>query len=195
VIGTLRGLLLAAGPTHVVLEAGGVGYEIEVPPSVLGRLPPPGTEVRLYTAFEMRAELPTLYGFVERRERDLFRLLRRASGIGPRLALAILAGLAPEEIEDALRRHDAAPFVRVPGIGRKTAERLVLELSGRLPEPTPEISGHDARLDALAALVHLGYRRPEAERLLAGVEPGVEDVALLVRAALRRARPAGGGGA
>ncbi len=193
-IGTLRGLLVAAGPTHVLLEAGGVGYEVEVPPSVLGRLPPPGGEVRLYTTLELRAELPVLYGFADLRERDLFRLLRRANGIGPRLALAVLASLAPDEIEDALRRRDAAPFVRVPGIGRKTAERLVLELSGRLPEPTAAPSGRDPRGDALAALVHLGYRRPEAERLLAGVGPGEEDVAHLVRAALRRARPEREGG-
>jgi Holliday junction DNA helicase RuvA len=193
VIGTLRGTLAAAGATHVLLETGGVGYEVEVPPSVLGRLPPPGGELRLYTVLEIRAELPVLYGFVDLRERDLFRLLRRANGIGPRLALAVLAALAPEEIEEALRRRDAAPFVRVPGIGRKTAERLVLELSGRLPErPAATTSGPDPRADALAALVHLGYRRSEAERLLAGVDPASGDVAELVRTALRRARPEGG---
>lgn len=192
-IGTLRGTLAAAGATHVLLETGGVGYEVEVPPSVLGRLPPPGGELRLYTVLEIRAELPVLYGFVDLRERDLFRLLRRANGIGPRLALAVLAALAPEEIEEALRRRDAAPFVRVPGIGRKTAERLVLELSGRLPErPAATTSGPDPRADALAALVHLGYRRSEAERLLAGVDPASGDVAELVRTALRRARPEGG---
>jgi Holliday junction DNA helicase RuvA len=193
VIGTLRGTLAAAGATHVLLETGGVGYEVEVPPSVLGRLPPPGGELRLYTVLEIRAELPVLYGFVDLRERDLFRLLRRANGIGPRLALAVLAALAPEEIEEALRRRDAAPFVRVPGIGRKTAERLVLELSGRLPErPAATTPGPDPRADALAALVHLGYRRSEAERLLAGVDPASGDVAELVRTALRRARPEGG---
>jgi len=192
VIGSLRGLLVAAGPTHVLLEAGGVGYDVEVPPSVLGRLPPPGAEVRLYTVLEMRAEVPVLYGFADARERDLFRLLRRANGIGPRLALAALAALAPGEIEDALRRRDPDPFVRVPGIGRKTAERLVLELSGRLPDPAPEACGRDARADAVAALVHLGYRRTEAERLLAGLEPGENDPAALVRAALRRARPESG---
>ena len=192
-IGTLRGTLAAAGATHVLLETGGVGYEVEVPPSVLGRLPPPGGELRLYTVLEIRAELPVLYGFVDLRERDLFRLLRRANGIGPRLALAVLAALAPEEIEEALRRRDAAPFVRVPGIGRKTAERLVLELSGRLPErPAATTSGPDPRADALAALVHLGYRRSEAERLLAGVDPASGDVAELVRTALRRARTEGG---
>lgn len=188
-IGFLRGTLLAADPPHVLVEVAGVGYELEVPPTVLARLPPPGGMLELHTVLELRTDGLVLYGFGDLRERHLFRLLRRASGIGPRLALATLATLTPEEIEEALGRRDPRPFVRVPGIGKKTAERLVLELSGRVSSPREAMEDSRApRADALAALVHLGFRRAEAERLLVGTDPHETDVAALVRAALRHAQ-------
>lgn len=171
-IAHLRGRLLSLTPDLAVLDVGGVGYALSLPlPTYyeLQRLPP-GAEVSLFVHTHVREDALALYGFWSERERQLFERLITVSGVGPRLARAILSGLPPEELLRALAAGDVARLSKTPGVGKKTAERLVLELKEKAaalaaapaaaatPEPDDE--------DLLVALVNLGYRRPDAERAL-----------------------------
>ena len=171
-IAHLRGRLLSLTPDLAVLDASGVGYALSLPlPTYyeLQRLPP-GAEVSLFVHTHVREDALALYGFWSERERQLFERLITVSGVGPRLARAILSGLPPEELLRALAAGDVARLSKTPGVGKKTAERLVLELKEKAaalaatpaaaatPEPDDE--------DLLDALVNLGYRRPDAERAL-----------------------------
>lgn len=174
-IGSLRGRIVLKAPPRVVLEVSGVGYEIEMPLLSVSRLPPVGAEAFLIIHDVVREEATWLYGFIDETERDLFRLLLRVNGIGPRVALAVLSSLAVPEFVRIIRERDAALLTRVPGIGKKTAERLVLELKDRIQDfavvdaarPAP------AREEAVAGLMALGYRREEVERLLARLDPAL----------------------
>lgn len=192
-IGHIEGQLLEVYDNVILVTVGGVGYELEVTHNVLATLPGRGKGLRLFTHFVVREELQQLFGFASRAERDLFRVLIRASGMGPKLAVAMLSVLSPADLAAAVQNGDADALIRVPGIGRKKAERLLLELKGKLPaslEPAPlQRTGSDGRAqtEAEGALVSLGYRPAEAARLVQSVRAEGDTAEALVRAALRQA--------
>ncbi|ROR29801.1 Holliday junction branch migration protein RuvA [Inmirania thermothiophila] len=194
-ISRLRGRLLARRPPHLLVEVGGVGIEVEAPMSTFYALPEDAAEVVLHTHLAVREDTLTVYGFHSEAERALFRTLIRVSGVGPRLALAILSGMSAEQFARCVEAGDAAALTRLPGVGRKTAERLLVEMRDRLPEAagtggavTGGGSG-DAAAEAVEALVALGYRTAEAERLVrAAAEPGLGAEALIRRALQRAVR-------
>jgi Holliday junction DNA helicase RuvA len=196
VIGFLRGRLTAKHPPQLLLDVAGVGYELEAPMSTFYGLPSVGAELQLHTHLVVREDAHVLYGFATERERSLFRELIKVSGVGPRIALAILSGVSVDEFHRCVEGHDVASLVRVPGIGRKTAERLVIEMRDRLKTLAGPASsaGHaapgtpaGAQAEAYAALVALGYKPPEVARLLQKVDPTVTVTEELIRHALRSA--------
>lgn len=195
-IGRLRGTLAEKQPPYILLDVGGVGYELEVPLATLGRLPALGEPVTLHTHLVVREDAQLLYAFSARRERDLFRELLRLNGVGPKLALALLC-MDVEELILCVQQQNAAALTRVPGVGKKTAERLLVELKDRLKgwenlaTPTLPLMGYqsglapepDAERDAISALLALGFKPQEASRAVAAVsEPGLSSEALIRRA-------------
>lgn len=194
-IGHLRGRLAAKHPPQLVLDVGGVGYEIEAPMSTFYGLPAVGAEVNLHTHLVVREDAHVLFGFGTERERSLFRELIKVSGVGPRIALAILSGVSVEEFHRCVESDDVASLVRVPGIGRKTAERLVVEMRDRLAVLAgPAATGRagtgpgaaaSPQSEAFSALVALGYRPAEVTRLLQKVDPAVTSTEEMIRHALR----------
>ena len=168
-ISRLTGLLAEKSPPHVLVDCNGVGYEVQVPMSTFYNLPELGVRVTLLTQFVVREDAQLLYGFLTAGERASFRELTKISGVGPRIALALLSGLSTDELAQAVAAQDAARLVKVPGIGKKTAERLLLELKGRL---APALSApgfsmvSDAQSDILQALLALGYTDKEAQATL-----------------------------
>jgi holliday junction DNA helicase RuvA len=191
-IGRIEGQLVEIADNVVLLAVGGVGYEIEVSSNVLAGLPGRGGRVCLYTHFVVREDAQLLYGFASRDERDLFRVLLRMSGFGPRLALAVVSSVALGELVAAVQKKDVTPLLRVPGIGRTKADRLLLDLRGKLPEvpeqapATAARAGSRALADAEMALVSLGYRPAEAARVVASIRDEAETPEELVRAALKQ---------
>jgi len=169
-IAQVRGRLLRKEPQEAVVEVGGVGYRVAVPLSTFYRLCEPGEEVTLLTHTHVREDTLALFGFLTAAEQALFERLIAVSGVGPKLALAILSGIEAPELVAALRASDVARLTRIPGVGKKTAERLVLELKDKvqglaaLEEAAPPGPASSAKEDLVSALVHLGYSRPEAER-------------------------------
>ena len=165
-IAHLRGRVLEKHPTRVIVETAGVGYELHVPLSSFSAIGEPGSEVALRVHTHVREDAIQLFGFATPLELSLFDRLVAVSGIGPRLALSLLSGIAPEELVQAVATSDVARLVSIPGIGKKTAERIVLELKDKLGGMTP--SGASAadgtRADLVSALVNLGYHRPAAEK-------------------------------
>ncbi|HXD07990.1 MAG TPA: Holliday junction branch migration protein RuvA [Burkholderiaceae bacterium] len=165
-IGRLSGTLAEKNPPQVLLDVGGVGYEVDVPMSSFFNLPGIGERVTLLTHLIVREDAHVLFGFLTAGERDSFRQLIKISGVGPRTALSILSGLSVSELAQAISAQDASRLVKVPGIGKKTAERLLLELKGKLG-PAIETPGAavlgDAHADILQALVALGYSDREAQ--------------------------------
>ena len=170
-IAHLRGRILEKQPTRVIVEAGGVGYDVAVPLSTFYGLGEPGAEVALRVHTHVREDALALYGFATALELDLFDRLISISGIGPKLALAVLSGIEPPDLVGAIERGDVARLTAIPGVGKKTSERIVLELKDRLPrarvteaagDATP--AGASVRDDLLSALVNLGYHRPLAEK-------------------------------
>jgi len=192
-IGSLRGRILAKSPPQLTIDVGGVGYELEAPMSTFFHLPPVGEEVRLATHLVVREDAHALYGFATEEERRLFRSLLRVSGVGPKIALALLSGVSVEAFARCVREQDASVLVRVPGIGRKTAERLLMEMRDRLAaaEGLPSAAGTSGaptpRGEAFDALVALGYKPAEATRLLEAGGPGSYSTEELIRRALQRA--------
>lgn len=182
-IGRLSGRLLSKHPPQVLLDVAGVAYEIDVPMSTYYGLPASGEAVTLFTHLSIKEDSHALYGFATLAERGAFRLLIRISGIGPRTALSVLSGLSVAELAHAVAAQEAARLVKVPGIGKKTAERLLLELKGKLAETAPGAAGEGAS-DAVHALLALGYNEKEALAALRGVPPGTS-VAEAVRFALK----------
>ncbi|HET9412560.1 MAG TPA: Holliday junction branch migration protein RuvA, partial [Pseudolabrys sp.] len=182
-IGRLSGRLAAKQPPQVLVDVGGVAYELDVPMSTFYNLPATGEAVSLYTHLVVREDAHTLYGFATLEERTAFRQLIRISGVGARTALAVLSGLSVGDLVRAVTLQDAAPFTRVPGIGKKTAERLLLELKGKLAEPTASAAGQPTS-DVVNALVALGYSDKEALAAVKGLAPGIP-VAEAIRAALK----------
>ena len=182
-IGRLSGRLVAKQPPQVLVDVGGVAYEVDVPMSTFYGLPATGEPVSLYTHLVVREDAHTLYGFATLEERSAFRQLIRISGIGARTALSVLSGLSVGDLAQAVALQDAAPLVRVPGIGKKTAERLLLELKGKLAEASAPAGGQAAS-DVVNALVALGYSDKEALVAVKGLTPGLP-VAEAIRAALK----------
>lgn len=175
-IGRLTGILAEKSPPLVLLDVGGVGYELDVPMSTFYNLPGLGDKVTLLTHLVVREDAHQLFGFLTAPERATFRQLIRISGIGPRTALSILSGLSVAELSQAVAQQQTVRLVKVPGIGKKTAERLLLELKGKLGPELPAGSTaifDDAQADIVQALVALGYNEREATAALKGLPPGV----------------------
>ena len=171
-IGRLTGVLLEKQPPMVALEVQGVAYELDVPMSTLYQLPATGAKTTLFTHLVVREDAHLLYGFATDEERQLFRQLLRVNGVGARTALAVLSGLSVQELHQAVAAQDAARLTKIPGIGRKTAERLMLELKDRLSAVIGSSAGGtaaSARSDALRALLALGYSEKEAAAALSRV--------------------------
>ena len=192
-IGSLAGLLAHKLPPALMVEVGGVGYELEAPMSTFYSLPAVGQPVRLLTHLVVREDAHILYGFATAEERTLFRNLLKVSGVGPRIALAILSGVTAEAFALCVQSQDVASLTRIPGIGRKIAERLIVEMRDRLGTSpgsgagaVPGVTPVGAEAEAYSALVALGYRPAEAVRLLhnAGSGGSTED---LIRRALQSA--------
>jgi len=174
-IAHLRGKLLAKHPNQAIVETGGVGYDVTISVPTFSDLPAIGDEVTLHIHTHVREDLIALYGFLRLAEKRLFEKLITVSGIGPKLAITILSGIAADEMVSAIRGNDIARLTRIPGIGKKTAERMVLELRDKLPSEgvaeSPAMPAMSAvEEDVLSALMNLGYQRAAAERALASVE-------------------------
>ena len=187
-IGRIAGTLLEKSPPHILVDCGGVGYEIDVPMSTLYNLPNPGEKVTLFTQQIVREDAHLLYGFLTAGERTAFRQLLKISGVGPKVALSVLSGLSVEDLAVAVASQDAARLTKVPGIGKKTAERLLLELKGKLGDVLPGASSSGGAAspasDVLNALLSLGYSEKEA--LLATKQlPADMPVSEGIRAALK----------
>jgi holliday junction DNA helicase RuvA len=175
VIGRLTGTLADKSPPQVLLDVNGVGYEVDVPMSSFFNLPAIGEKVTLLTHFIVREDAQVLFGFLTSEERATFRELVKISGVGPRTALSILSGLSVGELAQAVTRQDGARLVKVPGIGKKTAERLLLELKGKLgPDLTLPHSAamSDAQGDIVQALLALGYNDRDANAALKALPAG-----------------------
>ena len=170
-IGRLTGLLADKSPPQVLIDVNGVGYDVDVPMSSFYNLPALGERVTLLTHFIVREDAQTLFGFLTHDERQTFRLLIKITGVGPRMALSLLSGLSVTELAQAVARQETGRLVKVPGIGKKTAERLLLELKGKLAEAVgaPATVASDAQADILQALVALGYSDREAAAALKGL--------------------------
>ena len=179
-IGKLSGTLADKNPPQVLVDCHGVGYEVDVPMSTFYNLPAVGEKVSLLTHFVVREDAQILYGFATPGERETFRQLVRISGVGPRTALSVLSGMSVAEIAQAVIAQDAGRLVKVPGIGKKTAERLLLELKGKLGADLGPVGGaarSDAQGDILQALLALGYSDKEASAALKALpnDIGVSD--------------------
>ena len=189
-IGRLAGTLLHKLPPQVLIDVQGVGYEVEVPMSTLYDLPALGQPVVLLTQQIVREDAHLLYGFLTATEREAFRQLIRISGVGPRMALAVLSGMSVGELAQAVALQESARLTRVPGIGKKTAERLLLELKGRLAEALPSAAApaQGAHADIVQALVALGYSDKEAGAAAKGLpaDIGVNEGLKLAFKALAR---------
>lgn len=195
-IGRLRGTLAEKQPPHLVIDVNGVGYELEVPMTTLYRLPAVGETLTLHTHLVVREDAQLLYGFYEKRDRELFRELIRLNGVGPKLALALMSGLEVDELVRCVQAQDTSALMKVPGVGKKTAERLLVELKDRfkawetLPgmstlviEPSAGPAVSSAENDAVSALISLGYKPQEASRAVAGIkEDGLSSEDLIRRA-------------
>jgi len=189
-IGRLTGTLLEKLPPTICLDVQGVGYEIDVPMSTLYDLPEAGGRVTLYTHLAIREDAHVLYGFLRNEERMVFRALIKVSGVGARTALAVLSGMSVQELSSAVSRQETARLTRVPGIGKKTAERLLLELRGKLGADLGSPAGtlHSQQDDIIHALLALGYSNNEVQTALKKLpdEVGVSEGIRLALQALAR---------
>lgn len=168
-IGRLRGLLAEKNPPQILIDIGGVGYTVDVPMSTYYHLPELGQEITLLTHFIVREDAQILYGFLNATERETFRLLIKVTGIGPRTGLSILSGLSVDDLAHAVATQEVARLVKVPGIGKKTAERLLLELKGKMGEDLGIQSSapqNSAQNDIMQALLALGYSEKDAKTTL-----------------------------
>jgi len=178
-IAHLRGRLLTKHPNQAVVETGGVGYDVTITIPTFSDLPAVGNEVALHIHTHVREDQIALYGFLRPAEKQLFEKLITVSGIGPKLAITILSGMPADEMVAAIRGNDIARLTRIPGIGKKTAERMVLELRDKLPPAgaetpaAPTITAMEE--DVLSALMNLGYQRPAAERALLSATKNEKD--------------------
>jgi Holliday junction DNA helicase RuvA len=192
-IGRLQGLLLEKRPPQLLVDVRGVGYELQAPLSTFYVLPPEGDEVTLLTHLVVRDDAHVLYGFASEAERSLFRHLIRVNGIGARLAITILSGVSPDAFVRCIREDDATTLTRLPGIGKKTAQRLLVEMRDRLTGEVWQVravdglvAANDAMQDAVSALVALGYKLPEATRMAQAVDGTSLTSDQILRLALQR---------
>lgn len=164
-INYLRGVLQYKSPTFIIIETGGIGYRVNLPISSYELLPPEGNEIMINTYLHWREDNVALYGFLSEEERDFFLLLISISNIGPKSALRMLSSISPSEFKKAIKRGDLNSLIDIPGIGKKTAQRLILELRERIvEEETIEVGNEELVKDALSALFSLGYTRKEARK-------------------------------
>ena len=191
-IAHLRGKLIARRPSQVIVEAAGVGYDVAVSVPTFSELPVLGSEVALHIHTHVREDQLALYGFLRPEEKQLFEKLITVSGIGPKLAITVLSGMAADDLGNAIRGNDLARLTKIPGVGRKTAERMVLELRDKLPpggsaEQVQTASAlSSVQEDVLSALINLGFQRPAAEKALAQAakNDGAESFDALFRGSL-----------
>ncbi|MBA5235141.1 Holliday junction branch migration protein RuvA [Pectobacterium aroidearum] len=203
-IGRLRGIILEKQPPQVLIEANGVGYEVHMPMTCFYELPELNQEAIIFTHFVVREDAQLLFGFNDKQERALFRELIKVNGVGPKLALAILSGMSATQFVSAVEREEIGALIKLPGVGKKTAERLVVEmkdrfkgLSGDLFNPVSDIPlaspasaenrASDPEAEAAAALVALGYKPQEASRMISKIARPEADCETLIRDALRAA--------
>lgn len=201
-IGQIQGTLLAKQPPEVLVDVNGVGYEVQLPMTCFYDLPATGQPVTLVTHFVVREDAQLLYGFNSLSERSLFRLLIKTQGVGPKLALSILSGMSADEFVFAVNQNDVSRLVKLPGVGKKTAERLVIEMRDRLKDwnsATPftdampvdnrggdsRVHPADTRADAVSALVALGYKENQAEKAIQKVYSAEHSSEVLIRLALK----------
>jgi len=204
VIGRLRGIVLEKQPPIVLLELQGVGYEVHMPMTCFYELPEIGQEAIVFTHFVVREDAQLLYGFNDKQERALFKELIKVNGVGPKLALAILSGMSAQQFVSAIEKEAISSLVKLPGIGKKTAERLVVEMKDRFKGlngdlfnqhtdiKLPDVNSHlpnraDIEAEATTALVALGYKPQEASRMVSKVAKPDSDCETLIRDALRAA--------
>jgi Holliday junction DNA helicase RuvA len=190
-IGRLSGILLEKAPPQVLIDVRGVGYELDVPMSTFFNLPAAGETCTLLTHFIVREDGQFLYGFGSEAERFAFRQLLKISGVGARMALAVLSGLSVDDLAQAVAQQEAGRLVKIPGVGKKTAERLLLELRGKLADalPSAKLPADDARHDILKALLSLGYNDREAAAVLKQLPPDLSSSDGIRQALKLLARP------
>ncbi|PWK88643.1 Holliday junction branch migration protein RuvA [Fulvimonas soli] len=195
-IGRLRGILVSKQPPWLLVDVGGVGYELEAPMSTIYDLPPTGKEVTLLTHYAVKEDSAALYGFLHEAERALFRNLQKVSGIGAKIALAVLSGVSVDHFARLVQAGDVAALTKIPGIGKKTAERIVVELRDRVEGPggaslpgAPAAAGAplDPAGEATVALQQLGYKPAEVARLVQKVAADGDSAEAIIRKALRAA--------
>ncbi|AFL72726.1 Holliday junction branch migration protein RuvA [Thiocystis violascens] len=202
-IGQLRGVILSKHPPQLLLDVGGVGYEVDAPMTTFYDLPAVGETVTLITHFVVREDAQILYGFLHERDRALFRALLKVTGVGARMALAILSGMDAARFAQCVEQDDSDALTRIPGIGKKTAQRLVIEMRDRLdglvggvvrmpggPASAPGNARDRMLADAVSALEALGYRPPDASRMARAADDGARTAEEIIRAALRSINPA-----
>jgi Holliday junction DNA helicase RuvA len=198
-IGFLRGVLAHKAPPFLLIDVNGVGYELEVPMSTVFHLPDPGSRVELLTHLVVREDAQILFGFNTAEERGLFRSLLKVNGVGAKLALAILSGISVESFAQCVRNEDKATLVRLPGVGRKTAERLILDMRDRIETdlpvgengatPPPAGVGSVPRTEAFNALISLGYKPGETQKMLDAVSTDGVTTEDILRQVLRSVAP------
>jgi len=196
-IGFLRGVLAHKAPPFLLIDVNGVGYELEVPMSTVFRLPDLGSRVELRTHLVVREDAQTLFGFSTEEERGLFRNLLKVNGVGAKLALTILSGISVDGFAQCVRNEDKATLVRLPGVGRKTAERLILDMRDRIDaaspgaigKPVTAVAGSVPRTEAFNALASLGYKPGEAQKMLDAVDTDGQSTEDILRQVLRAAAP------
>ena len=197
-IGRIRGKLVDKQPPDILVEVGGIGYELQVPMTTLFQLPELGAEVSLVTHFVVREDAQLLYGFIDERDRSLFRQLIKVSGVGPKLGLTILSGMDSASFARCVQRDDISSLVALPGVGKKTAERLLVEMRDKLKDWLGQVDSGvaaaglapvavtDIVADAEGALIALGYKPAEASRVVAAVnDDAIDDSEELIRRALK----------
>lgn len=203
-IGNIRGIIIEKQPPEILIEAGGVGYEVQVPMTSFYQLPEIGQEANLCIHFVVREDAQLLFGFANKQERAVFRELIKASGVGPKLALTILSGMNAQQFMQCVSMEDVTGLTKLPGVGKKTAERLVIEMRDRLSKLAKEqgytetvhltpdlpventfVKRTDAKEEALSALIALGYKSPQAMRVINNVYTENISSEALIREALR----------
>ncbi|MBE1302345.1 MAG: Holliday junction branch migration protein RuvA [Alteromonadaceae bacterium] len=202
-IGRIRGILVEKSPPDVLIDVGGVGYEIQMPMTSLYQLPETGMEVKVYTHFVVREDAQLLFGFADKQERSLFRELIKANGVGPKMALTIMSGMSAAQFVQVVNNGDVTSLVKLPGVGKKTAERLIVEMKDRLKslfgesvdtvmapeqvvtETTPLLQQTSIKDDAIFALIALGYKQAQAEKMVQGVYQESLTSEEIIRDALR----------
>ncbi len=196
-IGFLRGRLVHKAPPLLVLDVQGVGYEIEAPMTTFYELPLLGAEITLHTHLVVREDAHSLFGFAAEADRSLFRTLIKVNGVGPKLALTILSGQNADEFQRCIHNNDSQALVRLPGVGKKTAERLIIELRDRLPasgqstdskdRPAPAVASSNPKQEAISALCSLGYKPPDATKMVQAIDSDGKSCENLIRLALQGA--------